>query len=522
LTDIDPKGKWARALGLDYTHGNTVRPLLDGGSTFEAIYSAMETARLPSHFIYLLAWWMDDLLPLSSHASDRSTLKHLIESKAASGVQIRVMMWLQPFKTLAAHDTPEQLKALFDAETDLRVWWQLVEGGMESLAEGEARSHLQIAAWINSLKRANGKPADAAAIVDWLTARLSGSHHQKMLCVRGEQGLIGFCGGVDINADRVSVVHGGKGEPLHDVHCEVRGPAAADLVRVFVQRWIGHPDSASLDKERHDLIGGVSTPSSDNKSKSGQLVRVACTFNRVEGGKYSPNRRPCKMERTLKDALMHGILGARRFIYFEDQYMTSLTVADLIYRALPNVQHVTALITDSKLSDLPQVWRRRREFIDRATKNGALRNFYVYYLVDPSTGRLGTNTYVHAKTWIFDDEFAYIGSANMNNRGLSSDSEVGVFLYDGPASSRPPYGVAQSLRIHLWEKHLGVTTIDGAAGYRDAWRSPSPPSRVRTYAPDEDKDPVKYQLLPWEVIDPDAEDIPVCTHRVQLQRLRQL
>ena len=48
------------------------------------------------------------------------------------------------------------------------------------------------------------KLATGAGILDNLTLRWqTGSHHQKVLIVKGSLGLIGFCGGVDINKDRI-------------------------------------------------------------------------------------------------------------------------------------------------------------------------------------------------------------------------------------------------------------------------------------------------------------------------------
>jgi phosphatidylserine/phosphatidylglycerophosphate/cardiolipin synthase-like enzyme len=87
-----------------------------------------------------------------------------------------------------------------------------------------------------------------------------GSHHQKILIVKGEQGLIGFCGGVDFVSNRL---HGppagsmgsgsGSGSssgsgilgPQHDVHCRIEGPAAWDLLKIFIQRWDDHPNKPS-------------------------------------------------------------------------------------------------------------------------------------------------------------------------------------------------------------------------------------------------------------------------------------
>ena len=78
------------------------------------------------------------------------------------------------------------------------------------------------------------------------------SHHQKLLVVKGSEGLITFCGGIDVNADRrytlppppgsyrtdrpseLSWIGGSggsgsgtaTGKPLHDVHARVAGRAS--------------------------------------------------------------------------------------------------------------------------------------------------------------------------------------------------------------------------------------------------------------------------------------------------------
>ena len=42
---------------------------------------------------------------------------------------------------------------------------------------------------------------------------------------------------------------------------------------------------------------------------------------------------------------------------------------------------------------------------------------------------VSTTRYVHSKTWVIDDEFAIVGSANCNRRGYTHDSEASVGVY---------------------------------------------------------------------------------------------
>jgi hypothetical protein len=57
--------------------------------------------------------------------------------------------------------------------------------------------------------------------------------------------------------------------------------------------------------------------------------------------------------------------------------------------------------------------------------------------------------YVHAKVAIVDDEWLTVGSANMNNRGLITDSELNAVVRDAT--------LARNLRVRLWAEHLGLS-----------------------------------------------------------------
>lgn len=520
MPQLPAQPKWAQALGHDFTHGNTVQSFIEGRTALAAIHRAIQTTQRSGDFIYLLAWWLDPDLPLvwsGDEPDPSSTLREILPEKAKAGVQIRAMLWPNPAKLFAPHDSPGDLAAIARQGIDPNEYYASFVNDVAAdlvhdpgaASGGPLHSHKQIVAWINSLP-------GAAAIDDWLTARLSGCHHEKLLCVRGSEGLHALCGGVDVNADRVEVVRHGRGEPLHDVHCEVRGPAAVDLVQVFLQRWDAHPSGAHYDRSVGPLLGRTIAHAPDVPGAPGQIVRVATTFNRVDPEDLRKlERRACKLERGIREALLGAIASARGFIYFEDQYMTSLTVAEALGLAAKNLKYVLALITGGAISDLPQVWRRRKEFITCARSKGLGDKLQVYYLVDPVRPLdAQENTYIHAKTWVFDDELAYIGSANVNNRGLSSDSEVGVFVCDRTTSVDPPYGFAKDLRIRLWARHLGMDVVDGYAGI-DAWKPPprsqaNASYRVRPYDPDGGKDNPILDKIPWNIVDPDLEDLPEC------------
>jgi phosphatidylserine/phosphatidylglycerophosphate/cardiolipin synthase-like enzyme len=120
----------------------------------------------------------------------------------------------------------------------------------------------------------------------------------------------------------------------------------------------------------------------------------------------------------------------------------------------------------------------------------------------------GTPIYVHAKLAVVDDVWALVGSANLNRRSWTHDSEVACAVVDGQLDRRPPVDpgglgdgarvFARELRLRLWREHLGradgddADLLDPVAGFEtwraaaarlQAWhdggqRGPRPPGRI--------------------------------------------
>jgi phosphatidylserine/phosphatidylglycerophosphate/cardiolipin synthase-like enzyme len=418
----------------------------------------IQTATAKPHYIYLLAWWLDDLILMTDRAG--TSFNALMRAASKAGVQIRAMLWDQ--------------------------------AGQKNTAEVQRISDLPT----------------GAAILDNNTLPLGGQH-QKVLVVRGRDGLIGFCGGVDINEDRLRAVSRSPGSPYHDVHCKVQGPAAHDLLDVFAQRWLGHPDHVRIDRSKGELLGLPDRLATERpgEPRGKQVVRIARTFNFIGDGKR------CAKERSLRETMIAAIRSARRFIYIEDQYLVNFEAALELRKALLNIQHLTIVIAHSGISDLPMVWWARAQFIDSLMKGGdAATKVRVFYRFTPGPARFGPHSYVHAKTWVFDDELAIIGSANCNNRGWQYDSEVMAAICDRPASVTNT-SFAQELRAQLWSEHLGVPKTKVLDGIASAWLWLKLPdsATVKRYDPNEGRDGGVTTLLSWySHVDPGADDLPAC------------
>jgi phosphatidylserine/phosphatidylglycerophosphate/cardiolipin synthase-like enzyme len=414
--------------------GNAVEPLIDGPAAFAAMRRAIASARAGDHYIYLLGWWCD---PWVNLAGPGTCLLDLFQRAGALGVQVRVLIWDPPRAVYPNH----------------------------------ARLHSAAVTALNRLPNCHAQVDDGG---------LTKSHHQKLLVVRGSEGLIALGGGVDVNADRLHALPpppsayrrdrpaglgwgggsggsgsgpAGSGEPLHDVHLRVRGPSALPLLRMFLRRWLARSGSRAIDARdplRATFAGPVPPPAGQ------QFARVGETF---DGILRPPGRRPYRNRSVaVQDIWLRSILGARTFIYIEEQYLISLCAAEAIRTVLPRLQHVTILIPPAEITDLPGRWRRRREFIEHITRgNPSAGKLHVYTRVRPPAADChrdgGPHLYVHAKMAVIDDELLLVGSANMNNRGWETDSELVVAsCEDAPAGRAGP---AQRLRMALWAHHLG-------------------------------------------------------------------
>jgi phosphatidylserine/phosphatidylglycerophosphate/cardiolipin synthase-like enzyme len=141
-----------------------------------------------------------------------------------------------------------------------------------------------------------------------------GFYHQKFGVVRAGQALYGYCGGIDINPNRLDdhrhVAYG----PYHDIHARVEGPAARDVALSFEQRWSRDGPANSQPAFSAPGASELGTPGS-------HAVQVARTYFRpadpVRALDWAPNG-----DRTIADTLACAVTAAAEYIYIEEQYFT--------------------------------------------------------------------------------------------------------------------------------------------------------------------------------------------------------
>lgn len=501
---------------------NAVRSLIDGPLTYLSMLADLRRANNSRSFIYLLGWDCYDNFPLDASATPpcSTSLHQVLSDAVAAGAQVRAMIWRNITgrdKRRAVNEVAGRINGLRSSAGNGACIVDSRTGGSTPIQPQTVRAILNtttallapltLLPGINSqVQTLNG---ELARWIDQAAREMLAAHHQKVLIIFDGEQLVAYCGGIDFNPNRARVTTSciprstpqviEPTDPQHDTHCRIVGPAARDLLETFVDRWLDHPGHVRIDRDptrgplRGAAVNSIPAPPVPNPSIAdaphggSTSVIIARTFNPVR-------RSSTQRQRDIRTLLLRAISNAQSFIYMEDQYLwdfdtpsgATLSIATALNRALPNLQHITAVIPGNAISapaSFQRAWRQR--FINEVRRGHSREiadRFQVYQLNSGSCtddGCFGLHTYVHSKCWVFDDELAVIGSANCNRRGYQHDSEVDAFIWDDAAidpslvalaapgdfaseAARLGLTFAQHFRTRLWRGLLGVTVTDGA------------------------------------------------------------
>ncbi|MEJ2328005.1 MAG: phospholipase D-like domain-containing protein [Chromatiaceae bacterium] len=262
------------------------------------------------------------------------------------------------------------------------------------------------------------------------THPLAASHHQKLVLVDGR---IAFCGGFDLSKWRWDTsahlpqdsrrvdASGQTYPPFHDVQLLVDGEAAGALQALANGRWkaaTGEPPAAGIPSQQDPWPGSVVPLFHD------QSCAIARTLP-----PYRQRPAVAEVERLYLDM----IDAAERFIYAENQYLTSGVISDALARRLrqrkgPEVVIVLPKETGDWLEQHTMDVLRARLLrpLREADVHGRLRVYYPA-IPDLSNGAL----MVHAKLMIVDDRLLRVGSSNLSNRSMGLDSECDLCVAAG-------------------------------------------------------------------------------------------
>lgn len=383
---------------------NRVLPLVDGERFFSALHADLLAAQ---HYVYVAGWCFTPELPLrrGTAALLEETRLLSVLGEIAGRLPVRILIWsgsvafLQPSTTVARAAQETMLRASGDLRYVL-----------------DRRSHLVH------------------------------TQHQKAIVIDGQ---IAYVGGMDLTSyqgDRWDTpTHPLRvGPNWHDVQLRLQGGVVADVEANFRQRWGAVTGENDLPQRRPTLEPAWRTPA--------QIVRTIPrrTYPFAPRGEFG-----------IHHAYLQALRGARRLIYLENQYLWSPQVMDALLALLaapPDpafriVLMLPAQAEDGKFDNDHHVARLRD-----ADAGRGLIGIYCPYTCGIGPGQRAFTyrpTYVHAKVAIIDDAWCTVGSANLNERGLITDTELNAVVRDAD--------VARTLRLDLWSEHLGLPVEELAA-----------------------------------------------------------
>jgi len=284
------------------------------------------------------------------------------------------------------------------------------------------------------------------------------AQHQKLVIV---DDCVAFSGGLDVtirrwdtSAHEVDSPHridpnGHPYRPFHDVQAVVEGPAARALGGIARARWM-----CATGERIQAITSGQAWPDSIAPDFTDVDVAVARTQPRYDGQDEV---------REVEKLFLDSIDAAERTIYIENQFLTCHKVAERLARRMREQPELEVLIVGPRSHDSWLEARTMRsgrirfmQILEEAGVGDRVRLVYP----EVTNGRQTTDTMVHSKVMVVDDRLLRIGSANLNNRSMGTDTECDLAVEATNAAERC---AILDVRNRLIADHCGVAYDDVAA-----------------------------------------------------------
>jgi phosphatidylserine/phosphatidylglycerophosphate/cardiolipin synthase-like enzyme len=252
------------------------------------------------------------------------------------------------------------------------------------------------------------------------------------------------------------------GRPLHDLSIRVRGHAVAELRSLFDAWWEDVAD------ERAPAPAPRRPAAIAARGVGARAVRTvpAGVLPRCPEGHTE-----------ILDAMVDGILRARELLYIEHQYLSSRRVIRALVEALARAPEleVIALVNQNPDVTAYKGWQNARLRESGLSEHPRFGLFALWSREQREHAVLLNQVFVHSKVIIADDEWATVGSANIDGVSLHSygddfESWLGgrvfrdVRNFDVNLDVRGDGGAMSDciavLRSALWSEHLGEGDYD--------------------------------------------------------------
>lgn len=249
----------------------------------------------------------------------------------------------------------------------------------------------------------------------YMGSRINYRNHRKNVIIDGKTG---FIGGMNI-ADRY--VYGVEWGNWRDTHLKIEGIAVQGLQSVFLLDWYFVTKQLITDSEYFPAV-----------SPQGEaLIQI------VKSG-------PIDEWKEIMQGLIYAITNAKEYVYIQTPYfMPTEPVLNALQTASLSGVDVRIMLPEKSDS------RITKYATFSYVKDLLMAGIKVYFY---------TNGFLHAKTVVSDNNFASVGSANMDFRSFEQNFEMSAFIYDVDTAKELKelflHDMKHSRRIYLrnWNK----------------------------------------------------------------------
>jgi phosphatidylserine/phosphatidylglycerophosphate/cardiolipin synthase-like enzyme/uncharacterized membrane protein YdjX (TVP38/TMEM64 family) len=292
---------------------------------------------------------------------------------------------------------------------------------------------------------------------------IGSSQHQKLVVI---DDAVAFSGGIDMTIRRWDTTahaldnpkrvdpSGKPYRPFHDVQMMVDGAAARALGDLVRERW----ESAACETLPAVECDGDPWPDTVKPDLTDIEVGIARTQPRYE--EQMPRR---EVEQLFLDC----IDAAKRSIYIENQFLTAPRIAECLAKRLRECPELEVLVvtldTHDSWLEAHSMLAGRIRFARTLREAADDRVMLVHPQV--TNGDRSVTTMVHAKVMIVDDTILRVGSANLNNRSMGTDTECDLVVM---ARSDDEHVHIAQMRNRLIGDHCGMSPDAVAAALNEA------------------------------------------------------
>ena len=266
-------------------------------------------------------------------------------------------------------------------------------------------------------------------LAPFISATTNNRNHRKLTVIDGR---IGFTGGVNLSDEYINEVHPfGKWK---DCGVKVQGKTVEDMVLTFIQMW------NNTFRKNQDKISDIKHFLYDDYQ-----VQPSTAYT------IFINDTPLDSDSTSENAYMKMVEQATKYVYITTPYLIiNYDIRNSLTLAAKSGVDVRIIIPGTP--DKKTAYSLTKAFASQLIQKGVKVYFY-----KPG--------FIHAKSFVVDDQYSIVGTANLDYRSLYLHYECSLFVYDKQFA----YGVKEDYLRTLQDCELVTPKLLKTNIFTRAW-----------------------------------------------------